>query len=70
MDRIYKIGLLSLEWNWGLLTLNISPIFFKNNVMKKTKIGLTKSIWTAAAFFSQSNAYMTLRIRDSREANI
>ena len=34
MDRILKIGLLSLECQWGLLTLNIITIFFKNNVMK------------------------------------
>ena len=37
MDRIFKIGLLSLEWQWGLLALNIIHIFFKNNVMKKKK---------------------------------
>ena len=70
MDRISKIGLMSLEWNWGLLALNISPIFFKNNVMKKTKIRSIKNIWTATAFFSQSDAYMAVRMRDSREANI
>ena len=35
---IFKIGLLSLEWQWGLLALNIIPIFYKNNVIKKTKI--------------------------------
>ena len=37
MARIFKIGLLSLEWQWRLLTL-IILICFKNNVMKKTKI--------------------------------
>ena len=30
---IFKIGLLSLEWRWGFLALNIIPIFYKNNVM-------------------------------------
>ena len=39
---IFKIGLLSLEWRWGLLALNIIPIFYKNNVMKKTKIRTKK----------------------------
>ena len=38
MDRIFKADLLSLEWQWGLLVLNIIHIFFRNNVMKKTKI--------------------------------
>ena len=37
MDRIFKTGLLSLEWHPGLLALNIIPIFFKNNAMQKTK---------------------------------
>ena len=58
MDIISKIGLLSLEWHWGLLALNIIPIFFKNDVMKKAKIHSIKNIWTAAAIFSQSDAYM------------
>ena len=39
-DRIFKVGLLSLEGQWGLLALNIIPIFFKNNAMKKTKLPL------------------------------
>ena len=54
MDWIFKIGLLSLEWQWGLLALNIVPIFFKNSVMKKTKIRSIKKNWTAATAFSQS----------------
>ena len=57
MDWIFKIGLLSLEWPWGLLALNIIPIF-KNNVMKKTKISSIKNIWIAAIVFSQSQTYM------------
>ena len=43
MDRIFKIGLLSLEWQWGLLALIIIPIFFKNNVKNKTKISSIKT---------------------------
>ena len=69
MDRISKIGLLSLEWNWGLLALNISPIFFKNNVMKKTKIRSIKNIWTLATVFSQGDTYMAAPDESSREAN-
>ena len=53
---ILKIGLPSLEWQWGLLALNI-PIFFKN-VMKKTKIRSIKNIWMATTVFRQSKAYM------------
>ena len=41
MARIFKIGLLSLEWSWGLLTLIL--ICFKNNVMKKTNICSVKT---------------------------
>ena len=59
MNRIFKIGLLSLEWQLGLLALNIIPIFFQNNVMKKTKICLIKNIWTAATVLSQNDLYMT-----------
>ena len=44
MDWIFKSGLLSLEWKWGLLALNIIPIFFKNSVMKKTKMRSIKKI--------------------------
>ena len=51
------MGLLSLEWQWGLLAFNI-PILFKDNVMKKTKIRSIKNILTAATVFSQSNTYM------------
>ena len=43
MVRIFKISLLSLECQWGLLALIIIPIFFKNNVMKKTKIRSIKT---------------------------
>ena len=43
MVRIFKISLLSLEWQWGLLALIIISIFFKNNVMKKTKIRSIKT---------------------------
>ena len=69
MSRILKVGLLSLEWQWGLFALNIL-MFFKNNVMKKTKIRSIKNIWTAVTVFSQSNAFMAARIRNSCEANI
>ena len=58
MDWIFKIGLLGLEWQWGLRALNIIPILFKNNVMKKTKIRSIKNISTAATVFSQSDTYM------------
>ena len=44
MAKIFKIGLLSLKSQWGLLALNIIPILFKNNVMKKTKISSIKNI--------------------------
>ena len=50
---------MSLERQCGLLTLNIIPILFKNYVMKKTKIGSGKNIWTAATVFSQSDTYMS-----------
>ena len=40
MRRIFKISLLSLEWQWGLLALNVL-IFFKN-VMKEIKIRSNK----------------------------
>ena len=58
MDRIFKVGLLSLEWQWGLLALNIIPIFFKNNVMKKTEICLLKNNWIVVTVFSQSDLYI------------
>ena len=51
MDRILKIGLLSLEWQWGLLTLNIIPIFFKNNVMKTFE--------QLSLFSAKGDTYMT-----------
>ena len=35
MDRIFKTGLVSLEWHLNLLALNIITIFFQNSVMKK-----------------------------------
>ena len=54
----------------GLLALIIILIFFKNNVMKKTKKGAINNIWTAATVYSQSNATWLLRIRNSRDANI
>ena len=44
---MFEVVLLSLEWWWGLLALNIIPIFFENNVMKKTKRRSIKNIWTA-----------------------
>ena len=37
MGRIVKIGLVSVEYQRSLLVHNI-PIYFKNNVMKKTKV--------------------------------
>ena len=56
MGRILKIGLLILEWQWGLLALFNIPIFFKNNVMKtKTKIRSIKNIWAANTVFSLGN---------------
>ena len=58
MDRILKIGLLSLEWHWGLLARNIIPIFFKNNVMKKTKMRSIKNIWKAATVFDKGDTHM------------
>ena len=58
MDRIFKIGSLSLEWQGDLLALNIIPIFFKKDIMKKTKIRSIKNIWTAATVFNQSNTHM------------
>ena len=61
---------MSLEWQCGLLTLNIIPILFKNYVMKKTKIGSGKNIWTAATVFSQSDTYMSAPDENSREVNI
>ena len=70
MDRIFKIGLLSLEWQWRLLALNIIPIFFKNNVMKKTKIRSIKSISTAVTVFSKSDTYIAAPDQKSLEANI
>ena len=54
----------------GLLALIIILIFFKNNVMKKTKKGAINNIWIAATVYSQSNATWLLRIRNSRDANI
>ena len=42
MDRIFKIGSLSLEWQWDLLAFNIISIFFKNNFMKKMKLQYTQ----------------------------
>ena len=61
MDKIFKIGSLSLEWHKGLLALNITPIFFKNNVMKKkNKNTLNKKHLNTCHCIS----------RDSREANI
>ena len=70
MDWIFKIGLLSLEWKWGLLALNIIPIFFKNNVLKKTKIRSIKNIWTVGHCIQPKRHIQLLRIRNSREANI
>ena len=58
MDRILKIGSLGLEWHWALLAFNIISIFFKNNVMEKTKICSIKNIWTAVTVFSQSDTSM------------
>ena len=43
----------------GFVALKV-PIFFKNNVMKKTKIRSIKNIWMAATVFSQSNTYQIL----------
>ena len=70
MDRIFKIVLLSLEWQWRLLALDIIPIFFKNNVMKKSKIRSIKNIWTAVTVFSKSDTYIAAPDQKSREANI
>ena len=71
MDRILKVDLLSLEQHWDFLILNIIPIFFKNNVMKETKIRSIKNIWTAAEVFIKSDTRTWLLwIGDSREANI
>ena len=36
MGRIFKIGWLSLKWQWGLLAVDI-PIFFKNNCHEENK---------------------------------
>ena len=58
MDRIFKTGLVSLEWHLGLLALNIIPIFFQNSVMMKTKIRSIKNTWIAATVFRQSDTYM------------
>ena len=68
MGRIFKIGLLSLEWQWRLLALNI-PIFFKEN-MKKTKTDSIKNIWMVITVLSQNNTYMLLRITNCRKAII
>ena len=46
-----------MEWQWDLLAFIIIHIFFKNKVMKETKIRSIKNIWTAATVFSQSNTY-------------
>ena len=43
MSRIFKLGLGSLGWHWGLF--EVIPILFKNKVMKKTKRYAVKSIW-------------------------
>ena len=69
MDIIFKIGLLCPEWHWGLLALSIIPIFFKTNVMKKTKIRSTRNR-PAATVFSQNDTYMAAPDESSREANI
>ena len=58
MDRILKIDSLGLEWHWALFAFNIISIFFKNNIMEKTKICSIKNIWTAATVFSQSDTCM------------
>ena len=41
----------------GFLALNTMPIFFKNNVMKKTKIRSIKNILTAATVLSESDTH-------------
>ena len=58
MDRIFKIGLLSLEWHWGFLAPNIIAIFFKNNVMKKMKIPSINNIRSTGTVFSQGDTYI------------
>ena len=70
MDRAFKIVLLSLEWQWRLHALDIILIFFKNNVMKKSKIRSIKNIWTAVTVFSKSDTYIAAADQKSREANI
>ena len=59
MDRIFKTALLSLEWHWDLLPFNIIPIFFKNNIIKKTKTCSMKKNWTATTVFSQIDTYLS-----------
>ena len=70
MGRISKISLLSLEWRGGLLALNIS-IFFKNNVMKKTKKTLNKKTFERLQLHSAKATHTwVLGIRNSCETNI
>ena len=61
MDRIFKIGLLSLEWQWGLLALIIIPIFFKNNIMKKTKIRSIKTFEQLSLYSAKATHTWLLR---------
>ena len=71
MDGIFKIGVLSQEWQWGLFAINIIPIFFKNNVKKKTKNTLNKKHLNSWPLYSVKATHKwLLRIRSSREANI
>ena len=66
MARICKIGLLSLEWQWGSLALKIT-IFFMNNVMKKTQIHSIKTFERLLLFSAKETRTRLLRIRNSRE---
>ena len=58
MDSVFKVRLLSLEWQCCVLGLNIIPFFFRNNVMEKTKIRSMKNISIAVTVFRQSNTCM------------
>ena len=70
MARIFKIGLLSLEWQWKSLAFIIIPIFFKNNVMKKTNIRSLKTYEQLPLYSAKATPAWLLQIRNSPETNV
>ena len=53
----------------GLLALIIIPIFFKNNIMKKTKIRSIKTFERLLLYSAKATHTGLLWIRNSHEAN-